>query len=297
MEKTTPTFICIGPSKSATTWLSDHLKPQLDIWLPPIQELSYPYLSFGPRLDEPDLLTFKRDWWSTAKRMIRNKSISEKVDREFYLIAQKLKADDPTGEDFEGYMSLFAPAKQPITGDISPIYASFTDSQVKSFSQSVPSNKVFMFVRHPVDRFFSHYKMMASYQRYGDIDYTSKSAVEKFLNDPIRSAQFYPTVIYARWKKHWGESFSVFFFDDVKKNPTETLNKVIRYVGGNPMYRIPFVSSKINRNKVKLDLRIPKSTVAMVYESFLPELTRCDEIFSHKGYDWALKAHQLLDSK
>lgn len=195
---TYPHFICIGPAKSATTWLADQLKAQFDMWFPPIQELSYPFLSFG-HLQAAGRLKVFNNPWEVFKRVARNKSLSSSRDRRFYALAERLAETDPKGENLVEYARIFRLAEGKITGDISPIYASFTSEQIAKLEKETSCRIVFMLLRDPVARFISHYRMMERYRKFGDVDYGSAQTVATFLNDPIRSRQFYPSRIYANW--------------------------------------------------------------------------------------------------
>ena len=76
-----------------------------------------------------------------------------------------------------------------------------------------------MFLRDPVARFFSHYKIIERYRGFGEVDYTSDYTVAQFLNDPIRQQDFYLSQIHKKCSNIWSERFSVFDFEDVTERP------------------------------------------------------------------------------
>lgn len=283
---TKPNFICIGPAKSATTWLADHLKLQTDMWFPPIQEISYPFLGFS-HFEGSDALTMKYDWWSIVKRGVRNKSVFGARDRRFYQLASELARIDPTGEDFNGYKQIFGISDDKITGDISPIYSSFSSEQIETLEANTECGVVFMFARDPVARFWSHFRMVARYKKYGDINYSDLDVVQKFAADPLRSKQFFQSQIHAKWKKVYGpDRFSVFFFEDVLDAPKETLEKIILLVGASPKARLPFIPHTINRNSASTPLEMSPEVKQFVTEYFKPELEACVDLFGAKGEKW-----------
>tara|TARA_R110002012_G_scaffold203736_1_gene373142 strand:+ start:25375 stop:26268 length:894 start_codon:yes stop_codon:yes gene_type:complete len=288
-----PHFICIGPAKSATTWLADQLKPQFDMWFPPVQELSYPFLSFK-HLQEAGHLEYRTTPWEIFKRVVRNKSLSGSRDRRFYDMAKMLADKDPNGNDMKEYARIFQLAEGKITGDISPIYASFTPDQIGKLEKETNCKIVFMFLRDPVARFFSHYRMMERYRKYDDADYGSAETVSIFLNDPVRSRQFYPSKIYANWSAIWGERFTVFDFDDVKATPAETLNRIIRHVGGNPRHRVPFIPPTINRNRAYQSTPFSEDAKRIVHAHFLTELEACYDLFGATAKPWLERSRAFL---
>jgi len=294
-----PHFICIGPPKSASTWVSDHLKFNKDIWLPPIQELNYLFTGFY-NFEGKNLMEYKYDPWSILKRIVRNKSIFSNSDKKFYKLAKKLTKIDPKGVNFNDYKKLFSIEEGKITGDISPMYSSFNLNQIKRLKK-VLNTKIFMIVRNPVDRFISDLRHIEKYKVLGDIDYFSEKNIKNFLyNKKIvvdtfqRHKVFYPSEIYKKWKKVWGNNFKCFFFDDIKSNPKLTLKKIINYIGADNSKRISLIPVSINRNKAKKNYQIDTSSLRRIHKHFLPELKKCDKLFYGKGKKWLINSHNIL---
>lgn len=205
-------------------------------------------------------------------------------------MAKRLAETDPKGENLVEYARIFRLAEGKITGDISPIYASFTSEQIAELEKETSCRIVFMFLRDPVARFISHYRMMERYRKFGDVDYGSAETVATFLNDPIRSRQFYPSRIYTNWSVIYGERFAVFDYDDVSTKPAATLNRIIRHVGGNPRLRVPFVPPRINRNKARESTPLSADAKRIIHEHFLPELETCCDVFGARAEPWLNKS-------
>lgn len=289
-----PHFFCIGPAKCATTWIADHLKLQSDIWLPPIQEISY--LSSGfEEYRETVHLKYGWDWWSVLKRVVRNKSLLGWRDRRFYEAARELAAKSDSVFDLDGYVRLFAPARGKLTGDISPSYAAMTEEQIRRALPVLKRARIFMIARDPVARFWSHLSMLYRARSYGEVDYGSLETARRFFHDPLRSAHHFPTQILDLWEAELGPGkIRVFFFDDIAKRPAQTLRQIVDFIGGDYGRRIPLVSASRNRNRGEERAQASTEARAWASEAFNEELRRCAARFGDYGSAW-LERHRNED--
>jgi hypothetical protein len=285
-----PHFICIGPGNSATTWLADHLKLQWDIWMPPIQEASYLKTLLRP---EPDLqLELHWDWWSVVKRVVRNRSLMPWRDAQYYHVARQLSANPSNRPDLDGYRRLFAPAAGKLTGDIAPIYASFSTDEIEYCRPVLESARVFMMARDPVERFWSAMSLHAGYRTFGEVDYGSVATAKQLFDDPIRGLQHRPTEILDRWEGVLGGGrVKAFYFEDVARQPGETFRSILAYIGSDFRYHFAFIP--IGHNRKRGHRRVSPSPAARewVRLAFQDELRRCASRFGAHGERW-LEKHQ-----
>jgi hypothetical protein len=289
-----PHFFCIGPAKSATTWLADHLKLHLDIWLPPIQEISY--LSSGFEEHRGSVhLEYRWDRWSVLKRIVRNKSLMGWRDRQFYEAARELAAKSDAVFDLDGYVRLFAAASGKLTGDISPSYAAMTQAQIRRALPVLKHHRILMIARDPVARFWSHLSMLYRARSYGDVDYGSIETAQRFFHEPLRSRHHFPTRILDMWESELGPgTIEVFFFDDIAQRPAESLRRIVDFIGADYGKRIPLVSASRNRNRGEQRAHPSAEARQWINEAFHEELERCASRFGDHGRAW-LSGHSADD--
>jgi len=281
-----PHFFCIGPAKSATTWIADHLKLHRDVWLPPIQEVSYLAGEFHIYRDS-EHLELRWDWWNLAKRVVRNKSLSTRRDRLFYAVARELAAMPPGTVDLDGYRRLFAPADGRLTGDISPVYARLDAERIRHAAPVLDGRPIFAIARDPVERFWSAMSMYYRYRTFGEVDYGSLETAQRLFHDPVRSPQHFLTAILDRWQGVLGEGrVKLFFFDDIAERPEATFRDIVAFIGGDYGQRLPFVRPGYNRQGGTDKAAIAPAARAWVREAFRPELEAGAARFGRHGRRW-----------
>jgi hypothetical protein len=262
------------------------LKLHLDIWLPPIQEISYLSSGFEEHRGSVNL-EYRWDWWSVLKRTVRNKSLLGWRDRQFYEAARELAGKSDAVFDLDGYVRLFAPARRKLTGDISPSYAVMTEAQIRRALPVLKGRPLFMIARNPVARFWSHLSMLYRAQGYGDVDYGSLDTAQRFFSDPLRSGHHFPTRILDRWEAELGrDQIRVFYFDDIAERPAETLRQIVDFVGADYSKRIPVMSASRNRNRGEQRAHPSADARQWISEAFHDELERCAARFGNYGRAW-----------
>ncbi|SFG20373.1 Sulfotransferase family protein [Novosphingobium sp. CF614] len=279
-----PNFICIGPKRSATTWLADQLKFHRDIWLPPIQELSYLSGGFPAHADKP-YMTMRWTRWEITKRIIRNKGPGIAADRAFLRTARQLAADPAF--DLDGYRALFGPAGSRVTGDISPMYASMTAAEIAQALPALAEARVFLLARNPIDRFWSELSMHARKQTFGTIDYGTYEVARAFFDDPERQKQHFLSGIVERWRDAIGANkLGILYFDDIVTHPERTLRQIVHMIGADWSKRLPGLAPDRNRKQARVAFTPSPGVRDAVRGWFSDELDRCAALFGTHGVAW-----------
>ena len=279
-----PDFVCIGPKRSATTWLADQLKFHRDVWLPPIQELSYLNGGFAAHRGKP-YLTMRWTGWEITKRVIRNKGPGVAADRAFLRTARRLAAEPAF--DLAGYRALFAPAGPRISGDISPMYASMTAAEIARAMPVLADARMFLLARDPVQRFWSELSMHARKRTFGAADYGSLAQARAFFDDPERRKQHLLSDIVERWREGIGaDRLDVLFFDDVVADPEGSLRRIVATIGADWGKRLPGLAPGRNRKQGRIALNPAPDVRAAVRSWFADELDRCAALFGAPGAAW-----------
>jgi hypothetical protein len=284
MSAPRPNFICIGPKRSATTWLADQLKFHRDIWLTPIQELSYLSGGFPAHHGKP-YMAMRWTRWELTKRIVRNKGPGIIADRAFLRTARQLAAD-PTF-DLDGYRALFAPAGRRVSGDISPMYASMTGPEISRALPVLSDARVLLLARDPVQRFWSELSMHARKRTFGAVDYGSPEVARAFFDDPERQKQHFLSDIVARWQNGIGaDRLGIVFFDDIVTQPEASLRRIVGEIGADWGKRLPAIAPGRNRKQGRVTLNPAPEVRNAVGYWFADELDRCAHMLGVRGATW-----------
>lgn len=165
--------------------------------MPPVQEASYLKTRLRNIHGVPHL-DLKWDWWSVVKRLVRNKSLLPWRDAEYLRTAKELAALPEDEPDLDGYVRLFAPAHGKITGDIAPIYGTFSVEEIRRRAPALEGRRIFMIARDPVQRFWSAMGRHFRYKTFGEVDYGSLETAMRLFADPVRSKHHFPTRVLDR---------------------------------------------------------------------------------------------------
>jgi hypothetical protein len=221
-----PDFICIGSQKAGTGWLYDQAKTHPGAWMPPIKEVHYLTSSRGL-----GALKVK------SARRLQNRfgdgaevPPEERRDYEFLRRASEINAK---GEpNLAEYASLFEPAGELTTGDISPGYYKLKKNDIAEVAKGLPKCRFPFLLREPVGRWWSQVNMKV---RHGVVDAVILSdavAFEKYTRLVAASTPSFQSEVIMRWRKVVGEDrFRVFLMDDLIADPEGYRRAVFGFVG------------------------------------------------------------------
>ncbi len=142
-------------------------------------------------------------------------------------------ARDPVySQGLEWYSSLFEDAKpDQICGEASTDYTKYTEypETAKRIFNTIPRVKMIYIMRHPVDRTYAHYKHMVYRHRN---DPQVKSTFEKEIQEQsiCLDASNYLMQIDKYLKFFPRESFLFLLMEDLIKEPSNTLNKILSFL-------------------------------------------------------------------
>lgn len=226
-----PDFLCIGMQKGGTRWLFDQLNHHPDFWMPAIKELHYFNENIHLKWAEP-LYTKARYGRGRLNRKLTRSHMRPLEDGDIeWLRALIWLHGKPL--DFDRYKRLFSPKGDRLSGDITPTYAIIADEKVQAACRNLPDAKVVYLVREPIERFWSHYCMMARQQKWENA--ADFATVENFIRTGSGIRHSSPTVNVARWKDAGAaDRFGLFFFDELRTEPAKLRAKIIGFLGGDP---------------------------------------------------------------
>jgi len=235
-DLTYPHFLCIGAQKCGTTWLFKNLRDHPEICLDQIQgikEINY----FNTR--NRSVWTLCRDpvWQDLARRRLTTeifrRSLSQNRWLFRYLLFRRTDA---------WYSSLFRSCGDRLIGDVSPTYSTLDEKQVGHVASIMPSAKVILLLRNPIDRAWSHARMDMGNGRWPFADFKGRSIAEvpfDVLRQHLDNTASTLRGDYGRILHHWGCHFPerqwfIGFFEEIAASPVQLLHRLARFLGIEP---------------------------------------------------------------
>jgi len=261
-----PDFLCVGAQKAGTSWLYRQLEPHPDFWMPPVKELHYlDQLNKTKRIHGPRCQD-ERD----ASFMDRMQDLRGR----FYL-------------DLDSYGQLFQHKGTFLSGDISPAYSTLNDEIIERVVDHFPELKVVFLARDPVERAWSQLSMGVRLGMINKFDATDPDEVVCNLLNPGVLVRSHPSKIVARWKRYVRpENFHVYFFDDLKENPTQLRQSIVRFLGGDPEKPSGGLKPNENRDTGRQKLRLTAKVRDRMARFFEHELKACALELGGRAKSW-----------
>lgn len=238
MRNTKPDFICIGPEKTATTWLFSMLEGHPDVWLPPYKELRF--LNEGNLVPVHSIwnMLFNPHWHCRELRRILVRNTAK------MLLLQKTEGYGPFetyawvlrymfgSHSFDWYSELFRAGEDLICGDITPNYYHVPETRIEELHKHNPGTKILLFVRNPIARAWSHATM--NYCQHSGRQFEGVSDREWIVMlDELFDLWLPYCEVIARWKKFFPD-MHIAFFDQLKETPGDFFRGVADFLGVDP---------------------------------------------------------------
>jgi len=209
-----PDFLCVGVHKGGTTWLYQQLDSHPDFWMPPVKELHY---------------------FDQLSRVQRSTGARCRDERDLQFLESLKSLSAKSYIDLEYYARLFEAKGSFLSGDISPNYSTLNNKVIRRIVRYFPALKVIFLARDPVERVWSHLTMEVRYHQIEPFDVTDIDAVNRNLLRRGMLLRSYPSAIVARWKRYvHPDRFRIYFFDDLRRNPTELRRSILVFLGADP---------------------------------------------------------------
>lgn len=261
-----PDFLCVGAQKAGTSWLYRQLERHPDFWMPPVKELHY-----------FDQLNKTKQFHPPRCRDERDASFLESIENlrgHFYL-------------DLANYGRLFCHKGPLLSGDISPAYSTLSDEIIERVVNHFPNLKVVFLARDPVERAWSQLSMGVRLGMISPFEVTDAEQVIRNLLNPGVLVRSHPSKTVARWKRYVSpEQFRVYFFDDLKENPTELRRSILQFLGGDPNKPSGGIKPHENNDSGRDKLRLTANVRDRVARFFEQELKACALQLGERAKTW-----------
>ena len=223
-----PDFLCIGAQKAGTTWLYRNLRAHPRIWMPPEKELHYfdEKLSGSQRLpaklfgDRPEDLRWRRQVGRQLRSLRDHHSFADLGWSFRYFLSQP---------NDQWYLSLFAPGRGRITGEITPAYSVLDSATVARVHRLLPDARIIFLLRNPVERAWSH-ALMEVVRRRGRIDERWTDLLRHFESGGSRLRTDYVRTIDCWSEQYPPDRVFVGFLEDVHFHPGRLLQRICLFL-------------------------------------------------------------------
>ncbi len=295
-----PDFLCIGAQKAGTTWLYANMGAHPEIWLPPRKELHYfdwkypPQCSYTSVAPDQDKDT-RRPQGSMNKQGLTVSRFTKLRNYSFNRLLWEAKYRFRRRSD-EWYSSLFSKGEGKIAGDFTPAYSVLDHDAVSDIFRLMPRARIIFCIRDPIDRAWSHAKMVVARRLQRSVQGISK---REWLQH-FRSPDSVLRGDYVRTVDIWEEFYPrrqilTLFYDDIKMDPSGTLRRVFSFLGvESGQSRVPTTCNK--RVHVGTPEQLPSELRLVLAEMYHEKLLAIENRFGGHATNWYSSAVRTLDA-
>tara|TARA_B110000208_G_C11744906_1_gene421387 strand:+ start:542 stop:1333 length:792 start_codon:yes stop_codon:yes gene_type:complete len=214
-------FLVVGMKKSGTTYLHEQMRALNQIYVPPLKETHF---LLNNNLDRRTFL-FK-DYIQKGEKF------SDENDHRFL---ENLFVNLP-GPTVENYIKLMS-SNCEISGECDPELILLENEKIRVLAQE--NFKIVCILRHPVDRFFSHVKMIIP-----DKNKNPNQIIKTILANDVKELQHqvnhscYQVLIH-KWKSIY-DSSNLLFVDDknLRNKKKKTMEKILSFISDEAFSRL-----------------------------------------------------------
>ncbi len=290
-------FICIGAQKAGTTWLYNRLNELSEVTPTPIKELHY----FDRELKYPSYSFLAES--SLFKRVFNLRFFRHVLVKYFKAIKENpskiawLTRYFFSNYNDEWYLSLFKKLKG-ISGEITPAYSTLDEEGVAKMYQLIPDTKIILLLRNPIDRAWSHYRFSTRNISKKEVDEILKSNIYNFIDTEAQLLRTdYIRTIDTFLKFYPKEQFMIAFYDSIKENPTQMLEEIVSFIGGDSSKVVTECDVK-SMDYVSPFLRIPEETLLFLKEKYNPMINEMNDRYGSycQLWKWQLENNPSKDT-
>jgi Sulfotransferase family len=258
--------------------------------MPPEKELHYfdEKLSGSHRLagklfsDRPGDLRWRRQLGRQLRAVRDRRSLADLRWSVRYFLSQP-------NDDW--YLSLFAPGRGRVTGEITPAYSVLDAATVARVQRLLPDARIIFLLRNPVERAWSH-ALMEVVRRKGRIDESRPDLLRHFESEGSRLRTDYVRTL-ASWSEHYPpDRLFVGFLEDVHFHPDRLLRSVCEFLAIEEPDSWPHPGQRIFSTS---RATIPRELAARLAEIHRVLVEELDRRFGGYAAWWRYSTSRLAD--
>ncbi|MEM9056357.1 MAG: sulfotransferase [Pseudomonadota bacterium] len=290
--KTGPDFLCIGAPKCGTSWLHRQMLQHPELWLPIVKELHY----FDARFPLPVTGTKanqRAGLFGLYRRYPRDKLL-----RTWF---KALRAASPAdlawchryfggAQDDAWYLELFRRPDSMLSGDFTTAYCALSGEAVRHVRRLLPEVRVLFLMRHPVDRAWSHARMLVPKLLGKPLEAVTEDDFARYLSHPAaqRRGRYVDTL--RTWEAVFpAEQLFIGFFDDIAQRPAALLRDIYGFVGvdARPDSLPPDLEKPVNVGNRRVARGIPDRIQTLLTELYRDDVAALKQRFGEAIANWA----------
>jgi hypothetical protein len=232
-----PHFLGIGAQKAGTTWLHSMLARHNQIWVPHLKELHYfdrKYPLVGMEIQSgvnPRLRAIKQRLIHRLRRLDFAKLRDRLKIRRWRDIAWEIRYLSG-GWDDTWYESLFDDGIGRVAGEITPAYSCLSLEGIANVKKLMPSVKLVLLLRDPVERAWSHarmdllYRTGRTFQEVPAEEFRAHfdSAQSRIRGDYLGAIE--------RWLSYFPSSqMFLGYYDEIIDHPLDLFTRILKFLG------------------------------------------------------------------
>lgn len=296
-----PSFICVGPEKTGTSWLYANLRQHPDVFLTPIKEIRYFYEVYAyPGERWWARLSPTGDWHSRDLRSYLLERRRVYLKRPLSVVRRRKRLFWDARFVFgrrtdRWYLSLFADSGGRIAGDVSPQYFCLPDPFIAGMKSLLPDARIIVLLRDPVDWSWSFARMSLIGTR--DPEDVPESEYQAFFH---RYQQYYPTEqAIDRWMRHFPSNQVFFgFYDRLCEAPEQFFDEICTFLGVDASRTPRQVRSHLHdRKNPGRGLAMPAHVERQLSRQWIPEIERLMERFHPYPMHWRERCERVLSRR
>ena len=158
----TVVFLCIGAAKAGTSWLHRQLASHPECHFRSLKELHYFNAIDTGHLNR-ELDKHRHVHAQMLARLAEGRRISDDMAARMTDRAQWLDVLESKTEDQDAYLRYLnaGAGDAKVVGELTPAYALLSEDRLRNMSQMAPDVRLLFLMRDPVERLWSHIRMMA----------------------------------------------------------------------------------------------------------------------------------------
>lgn len=243
-QRRLPDLICLGAQKAATTWLYDQLNGCGGIFVPAIKELHYfsglhyPLAKMYSDCHRQSQVEEALGYW---------RGVTDEHPAKVSKIAQcEHLASEPVDDDWYAGIFAFAHPEQPCV-DVAPDYLTMPPDGASHLLSLCPDVKVLVILRDPIDRMWSHMRMVMTDERVREI--VDARRFDVVLDHFIEFTQYNRALTMWREMVPHGRLLEM-LYDDVSEDPSGSLDRICEHGGLTPSFGFPAIDRRSHVGRV-----------------------------------------------
>lgn len=215
--------------------------------------------------------------------------VSEFKEVDFFFMHRMMR------HDLDWYEALFRTgdggALRPVRGEISPGYARLKDWQVRQIAKVLPSLRIIVTLRHPIERMWSQTLYSFGHLRGRDIcQVGSLELLRQFERPRSRLSSDYVRIVKA-WSGAFGrDALHIGFFDQLRADPQSFVDGILKHIDASTPWSLPkgLAKTKVwsTNSLVKRDRDIPELMHWYMADQLLEPTERLNDLLKGQVSNW-----------